>query len=62
MFFAFINVFSGQTIYDDWYISFYNLFFTSLPLMVKAIFDQDVNPEIDGHEYKMYMPMLYYIG
>lgn len=39
MFYAFINAYSGQTIYDDWYISFYNLFFTSLPLGMKAIFD-----------------------
>jgi magnesium-transporting ATPase (P-type) len=48
MYYAFINAYSGQTIYDDWYITFYNLFFTSIPLMVKAIFDQDIDPEKDG--------------
>ncbi len=39
LFFGFINLYSGASIYDSWYISFYNLFFTSLPLMVKALFD-----------------------
>ncbi len=48
--------------YDSYYISFYNLFFTSLPLMVKALFDQDINPALDGDAYKKYMPKVYYIG
>ena len=60
--FAFINGFSGQTIYDDWYISFYNLFFTAMPLMMKALFEQDINPVIDGLDYEKYLPNLYYIG
>ena len=41
--FAFYCGFSGQTIFDDWYVAFYNLFFTSLPLVVRAIFEQDIN-------------------
>ena len=40
---AFYCGFSGQSFFDDWYISFYNLFFTSLPLVVRAILEQDVN-------------------
>ena len=39
IFFAVYNGFSGQTLYDDFYISFYNLLFTSWPLMIKAIFE-----------------------
>ena len=39
--------FSGQTIIDDWYISVFNLFFTSLPLGARAILDYDVKPD-DG--------------
>ncbi|CAN6444510.1 unnamed protein product [Victoria cruziana] len=35
--------FSGQTIYDDWYLSFYNVFFTSLPVVALGVFDQDVS-------------------
>lgn len=33
---------SGQTLFDDYYISLYNLFFTSLPLVIRAILEQDV--------------------
>ena len=62
LYFAFINGYSGQTIYDSWYISFYNLFFTSLPLFAKAVFDLDINPTIDGVYYKKYLPLLYYVG
>ena len=40
--FCWFNGFSGQSGYDDWYITFYNLAFTSLPLVVRALFDQDI--------------------
>jgi P-type E1-E2 ATPase len=39
---AAFNGFSGQTIFDDLYIAFYNLVFTSLPLVIRAVFEQDV--------------------
>lgn len=35
--------FSGQRLYDDWYQAFYNLLFTSLPVIVVALLDQDVS-------------------
>ncbi|KAH9552613.1 hypothetical protein CY35_09G075500 [Sphagnum magellanicum] len=34
--------FSGQTGYNDWYMSLFNVVFTSLPVMVLGIFEQDV--------------------
>ena len=40
---AFYCAYSGQSIFDDWYISLYNLIFTSIPLIIRAIFEQDVN-------------------
>ncbi|EGR31812.1 phospholipid-translocating p-type flippase family protein, putative [Ichthyophthirius multifiliis] len=40
---AFYSGFSSQTVFDDWNISLYNLIFTALPLIVRAILDQDVN-------------------
>jgi magnesium-transporting ATPase (P-type) len=46
--YAYINGYSGQTIYDDYYITCYNMVFTALPLAAKAIYDQDVNPHLDG--------------
>ena len=40
--FGFFCSFSGQTIFDDWYISFYNLLFSCFPLVSRALFEQDV--------------------
>mgnify|MGYP000860899715 FL=1 len=41
--FSFFCAYSGQSLFDDWYISLYNLVFTSIPLIIRAIFEQDVN-------------------
>lgn len=37
--------FSGQAAYNDWYLSFYNVFFTSLPVIALGVFDQDVSSQ-----------------
>jgi len=60
--YAYVNGYSGQTIYDDYYITCYNMVFTALPLAAKAIYDQDINPDIDGLEFKPLLPKLYYVG
>ena len=71
--FCFYNAYSGNSIYDDWYISGYNLAFTSMPLVVRAVFDQDLYYKkfiIDssGKEISFrtnlreYYPFLYYVG
>ena len=36
-YFAFFNSFSGITLYDEWFVSLYNVIFTSLPLLCKAL-------------------------
>ncbi|KAK7271671.1 hypothetical protein RJT34_27761 [Clitoria ternatea] len=38
--------FSGQAAYNDWYMSFYNVFFTSLPVIALGVFDQDVSAKL----------------
>lgn len=38
--------FSGQAAYNDWYMSFYNVFFTSLPVIALGVFDQDVSARL----------------
>ncbi|XP_047954399.1 probable phospholipid-transporting ATPase 8 [Salvia hispanica] len=38
--------FSGQPAYNDWYMSCYNVFFTSLPVIALGVFDQDVSPQL----------------
>lgn len=35
--------FSGQPAYNDWFLSLYNVFFTSLPAVALGVFDQDVS-------------------
>ena len=56
--YGFYTNFSGQTIIDDWYISFYNLIFTALPLGARALLDIDIRPE-DGEIVKKLSPFLY---
>lgn len=75
--FAWYNGYSGQTLYDDWYITFYNLAFTSIPLVIRALFDQDIYYKrwsySDGsnesemvtttnYATKEYYAYLYYVG
>ena len=57
-FYGFLNNFSGQTIIDDWYITLFNLLFTSLPLGARACLEFDVKPE-DGIIVTKLMPWLY---
>ena len=46
-FYGFYNNFSGQTIIDDWFIIFFNLIFTSIPLGVRGVLDLDLKDD-DG--------------
>ncbi|KAD4585088.1 hypothetical protein E3N88_22689 [Mikania micrantha] len=38
--------FSGQSVYDDWYMLLFNIVLTSLPVIALAVFEQDVSSEI----------------
>ncbi|XP_064475067.1 probable phospholipid-transporting ATPase IM isoform X2 [Ornithodoros turicata] len=54
--FAFFCGFSAQTLYDPVFISFYNVFYTSLPVLALGVFDQDVN-DVNSIRYpKLYTP------
>ena len=57
-FFGFLNDFSGQTIIDDWFITLYNLLFTSLPLGARGILDVGLREE-DGKFINLILPILY---
>jgi phospholipid-transporting ATPase len=41
--FATQSLFTGQTLFESFFIALYNVFFTSLPIMMIAVFDQDVS-------------------
>ena len=72
------NQFSGQTLFDDYYITFYNLIFTSWPVLIRAMFDQDIYYKkwtkhdnnihsknktlFENKILKRFYPHLYYVG
>ncbi|CAN0876633.1 Putative phospholipid-transporting ATPase 9 [Linum grandiflorum] len=49
--------FSGQTLYNDWFLTLYNVFFTSLPVIALGVFDQDVPSRL-----AIKFPLLYQEG
>jgi len=57
-FYGFLNDFSGQTIIEDWFISLFNLLFTSIPLAARGILDISFRPE-DGIIVQILIPYLY---
>jgi len=44
--FAFYCGYSATTIYDDWIVTFFNIFFTSVPPFFFAIFEKDISESI----------------
>jgi phospholipid-transporting ATPase len=46
--------FSGQPCYNDYMMSCFNVFFTSLPIIVVAILDQDVSAAVSHHYPQLY--------
>jgi phospholipid-transporting ATPase len=72
-YFGFICAFTARAVFDDFYITFYNMIFTALPLALRAITDQDINYKYlqkTDHHYEVkkrinirkYLPKLYYVG
>ncbi|XP_010188088.1 PREDICTED: phospholipid-transporting ATPase FetA-like, partial [Mesitornis unicolor] len=55
--YGFFSGFSAQTVYDEWFITLYNLVYTSLPVLGMSLFDQDV-----GDRWSMLFPELYVPG
>ncbi|KAM9310665.1 phospholipid-transporting ATPase ID [Pholidichthys leucotaenia] len=54
--FGFFCGFSAQTVYDQYFITLFNIVYTSLPVLAMGIFDQDV-PDQRSLEYpKLYEP------
>lgn len=47
--------FSGQRYYDDWFQAFYNVFFTSLPVLMLGLFDKDVSASLSKKYPQLYM-------
>uniref|UniRef100_W5N6C3 Phospholipid-transporting ATPase n=1 Tax=Lepisosteus oculatus TaxID=7918 RepID=W5N6C3_LEPOC len=54
--FGFFCGFSAQTVYDQWFITLFNIVYTSLPVLAMGLFDQDVNEQSSLEHPKMYEP------
>jgi len=55
--YAFQNAFSGQTLFESWTMSFFNVFFTLLPPFAMGIFDQFISARLLDR-----YPQLYQLG
>nr|XP_020656339.1 phospholipid-transporting ATPase ID-like isoform X1 [Pogona vitticeps]XP_020656340.1 phospholipid-transporting ATPase ID-like isoform X1 [Pogona vitticeps] len=55
--YGFFSGFSAQTVYDEWFITLYNMVYTSMPVLGMSLFDQDV----DDH-WSLQFPQLYTPG
>ncbi|OCU02794.1 phospholipid-transporting ATPase ID [Xenopus laevis] len=54
--YGFFCGFSAQTVYDEWFITLYNLVYTSLPVLGMSLFDQDVNDRWSLEFPELYEP------
>lgn len=57
-YFCYVCNASGQSIFEDWFITLYNLIYTALPVCVLACSDIDIRPE-DGELIEALNPFLY---
>uniref|UniRef100_A0A7M4FB48 Phospholipid-transporting ATPase n=1 Tax=Crocodylus porosus TaxID=8502 RepID=A0A7M4FB48_CROPO len=54
--FGFFCGFSAQTVYDQWFITLFNIVYTSLPVLAMGLFDQDVSEQNSMDYSKLYEP------
>ncbi|XP_061838583.2 phospholipid-transporting ATPase ID [Nerophis lumbriciformis] len=54
--FAFLCGFSAQTVYDQFFITLFNIVYTSLPVLAMGVFDQDVSDQKSLQYPKLYEP------
>uniref|UniRef100_A0A7N8WQD4 Phospholipid-transporting ATPase n=1 Tax=Mastacembelus armatus TaxID=205130 RepID=A0A7N8WQD4_9TELE len=54
--YGFFCGFSAQTVYDQWFITLYNIVYTSLPVLGMGLFDQDVNDQNSLRYPSLYKP------
>ncbi|XP_072778427.1 phospholipid-transporting ATPase IC-like isoform X1 [Taeniopygia guttata] len=55
--YSFFNGFSAQTAYEDWFITLYNVLYSSLPVLLVGLLDQDVSDKLS-----LRFPKLYVLG
>uniref|UniRef100_A0A452TGT0 Phospholipid-transporting ATPase n=1 Tax=Ursus maritimus TaxID=29073 RepID=A0A452TGT0_URSMA len=55
--YSFFNGYSAQTAYEDWFITLYNVLYSSLPVLLMGLLDQDVSDKLS-----LRFPALYIVG
>ncbi|XP_072227593.1 phospholipid-transporting ATPase IC [Leuresthes tenuis] len=54
--YSFFSGYSSQIAYEDWFITLYNLAYSSLPVLLVGLLDQDVNDRLSLKFPKLYVP------
>uniref|UniRef100_H2ZWK6 Phospholipid-transporting ATPase n=1 Tax=Latimeria chalumnae TaxID=7897 RepID=H2ZWK6_LATCH len=54
--YAFFCGFSARTAYEDWFITLYNVLYSSLPVLLVGLIDQDVSDKLSHQFPKLYIP------
>uniref|UniRef100_A0A3Q2PDI7 Phospholipid-transporting ATPase n=1 Tax=Fundulus heteroclitus TaxID=8078 RepID=A0A3Q2PDI7_FUNHE len=54
--YSFFSGYSSQVAYEDWFITLYNLAYSSLPVLLVGLLDQDVNDRLSLKFPKLYLP------
>ncbi|XP_019496153.1 PREDICTED: phospholipid-transporting ATPase IC [Hipposideros armiger] len=55
--YSFFNGYSAQIAYEDWFITLYNVLYSSLPVLLMGLLDQDVSDKLS-----LRFPGLYVVG
>ncbi|XP_042310609.1 phospholipid-transporting ATPase IC [Sceloporus undulatus] len=55
--YSFFNGYSAKTAYEDWFITLYNVLYSSLPVLLVGLLDQDVSDKLS-----IRFPTLYILG
>ncbi|XP_028658350.1 phospholipid-transporting ATPase IC [Erpetoichthys calabaricus] len=54
--YSFFSGFSAQTAYENWFITLYNVLYSSLPVLLVGLLDQDVNDKLSLRFPRLYLP------
>ncbi|KAG8456790.1 hypothetical protein GDO86_002538 [Hymenochirus boettgeri] len=54
--YSFFNGFSAQPVYEDWFIALYNVLYSSLPVLLVGLMDQDVSDKLSLRFPSLYIP------
>ncbi|KAI5612796.1 phospholipid-transporting ATPase IC, partial [Silurus asotus] len=54
--YSFFSGYSAQIAYEDWFITLYNVLYSSLPVLLVGLLDQDVNDKLSLRFPRLYLP------